>query len=265
MRTMCLAPSRIRSGRMSARMIDEIEPRISMASMRRKSFATVSMSSSSVRRMPGNRACSMRWRGATRRSSRTKPGTTRDLIEVVLDLDGLRVRVTDTAGMREAPGKVEAIGIEKARANAPAADLVLCWRTWLSPCRDRRRCRRHPALRIGTKVDLAAGSGIAMDSTTWSSRRRTARGWRNCWPRSARRAAAAVGDAGDILPSRLRHVELLKRDDALSGCGAIGRRSRPGAAGGGAAAGGRSAWSDRWRGRCRGLLDVIFSQFCIGK
>lgn len=53
-----------------------------------------------------------------------EPGTTRDLLEIVLDLKGARVRVTDTAGLRHDAGKVEAIGIERARAKAHGADLV---------------------------------------------------------------------------------------------------------------------------------------------
>ncbi|TIV08345.1 MAG: GTP-binding protein, partial [Mesorhizobium sp.] len=54
-----------------------------------------------------------------------EPGTTRDLLEVVMDLNGLKVRLVDTAGLRDAAGKVESIGIERARAKADAADLVL--------------------------------------------------------------------------------------------------------------------------------------------
>ncbi len=56
-------------------------------------------------------------------------GTTRDLFEVLLDLGGFPVIVTDTAGLREAAGLVEAEGIRRARARAEDADLVL----WLSP------------------------------------------------------------------------------------------------------------------------------------
>jgi len=52
-------------------------------------------------------------------------GTTRDVIEVHLDLGGLPVILTDTAGIREAQGKVEAEGIRRALARAEAADLVL--------------------------------------------------------------------------------------------------------------------------------------------
>ncbi|HEX9751946.1 MAG TPA: GTPase, partial [Methyloceanibacter sp.] len=46
-------------------------------------------------------------------------------IEVHLDLGGLPVTLTDTAGIREAQGKVEAEGIRRALARAEAADLVL--------------------------------------------------------------------------------------------------------------------------------------------
>src|SRR6185436_4670216 len=52
-------------------------------------------------------------------------GTTRDVIEVKLDLDGLPIVVSDTAGIREATGKVEEEGIRRTLARAQAADLVL--------------------------------------------------------------------------------------------------------------------------------------------
>ena len=52
-------------------------------------------------------------------------GTTRDVIEVHLDLGGLPVILTDTAGIREARGKVEAEGIRRALARVEDADLVL--------------------------------------------------------------------------------------------------------------------------------------------
>jgi tRNA modification GTPase len=50
-------------------------------------------------------------------------GTTRDVIEVRMDLQGLPVTLLDTAGLREAQDPVEAIGIERARARAASADL----------------------------------------------------------------------------------------------------------------------------------------------
>jgi tRNA modification GTPase len=52
-------------------------------------------------------------------------GTTRDIIEVHLDLGGYPVILIDTAGLREAEGAIEAEGIARARARAGSADLVL--------------------------------------------------------------------------------------------------------------------------------------------
>jgi len=50
-------------------------------------------------------------------------GTTRDVIEVRMDLDGLPVTFLDTAGLRETGDAVESIGIARARERARAADL----------------------------------------------------------------------------------------------------------------------------------------------
>jgi len=55
-------------------------------------------------------------------------GTTRDIIEVQLDLDGYPVTVIDTAGIRETDDPVEQEGVRRARARAAEADLVL----WLA-------------------------------------------------------------------------------------------------------------------------------------
>lgn len=52
-------------------------------------------------------------------------GTTRDVLSVDLDLDGMKVILYDTAGLRETNDPVERIGIERARATIDAADLVL--------------------------------------------------------------------------------------------------------------------------------------------
>ncbi len=56
------------------------------------------------------------------------PGTTRDAIEVHLDLNGLPLTLIDTAGLRESEDPIEAIGIARTKARAGEADLIL----WLS-------------------------------------------------------------------------------------------------------------------------------------
>ncbi len=56
------------------------------------------------------------------------PGTTRDILEVHLDLGGYPVTLVDTAGLREAMDVVEAEGIRRGRRRGAGADLIL----WLS-------------------------------------------------------------------------------------------------------------------------------------
>lgn len=53
------------------------------------------------------------------------PGTTRDIIEDYIDLDGLLLKITDTAGIRETKDKVEKIGVEIAKDKIKDADLVI--------------------------------------------------------------------------------------------------------------------------------------------
>ncbi len=52
-------------------------------------------------------------------------GTTRDTIEELISIGGIALRLTDTAGIREAAGEVERIGIEKSIENIKTADLCL--------------------------------------------------------------------------------------------------------------------------------------------
>ncbi|PLX38197.1 MAG: tRNA uridine-5-carboxymethylaminomethyl(34) synthesis GTPase MnmE [Hyphomicrobiales bacterium] len=52
-------------------------------------------------------------------------GTTRDVIEVAMDLGGFPVTIADTAGVRDTEGRVEKEGIRRALARGREADLVL--------------------------------------------------------------------------------------------------------------------------------------------
>src|SRR5205085_4140488 len=53
------------------------------------------------------------------------PGTTRDIIEVKLDLGGYAVVLADTAGLRESVESIEQEGVRRAKARAKAADFRL--------------------------------------------------------------------------------------------------------------------------------------------
>ena len=54
-----------------------------------------------------------------------EPGTTRDALEARVEWDGLGVTLYDTAGLREAPGRVEALGIARTRGLLAAVDLAV--------------------------------------------------------------------------------------------------------------------------------------------
>jgi len=82
-------------------------------------------------------------------------GTTRDLIEVRLDLAGYPVNLIDTAGIRESLDPIEQIGIDRALARSRQADLVL----WLAPVdgpetQPPAALLRRPLWRVITKADL---------------------------------------------------------------------------------------------------------------
>ncbi len=191
-----------------------------------------------------------------------EPGTTRDLIEIKLDLGGLPVLVTDTAGLRETEGKIERIGIERALERASAADMVLALNDLTDPIAPHLQAVDDSAiLRIGTKSDLApAVAGYDLVIST-----RTDHGLDALLKVLAERASAAAGNLSDPLPTRRRHLELLTETSqeihaAIEGV-TVPLEVR-------AEFLRRASYS---LGRITGdvdvedILDVVFSQFCIGK
>ncbi len=88
-------------------------------------------------------------------------GTTRDLIEIPVAIAGMPCLLIDSAGLRDAGGHVEQIGMARARAAIEAADLIL----WLGPpaeVPDRDR-----SILVRTKADLGKmkGEGDVATST----------------------------------------------------------------------------------------------------
>jgi tRNA modification GTPase len=88
-------------------------------------------------------------------------GTTRDVIEVQLDLDGYPVTVIDTAGIRETQDPVEQEGVRRARARAGEADLVL----WLADAAGAPIEHQWPApvWLVRNKIDLVRPTAAAVD------------------------------------------------------------------------------------------------------
>jgi tRNA modification GTPase len=63
--------------------------------------------------------------GADRAIVTDRPGTTRDLVTETLDLDGLRLTLVDTAGLREATDPAEIEGVERSRQAVAVADAIV--------------------------------------------------------------------------------------------------------------------------------------------
>lgn len=83
-------------------------------------------------------------------------GTTRDVIETPLALDGIAMRFSDTAGIRgEGVDVIEAIGIDRAKAAIDSADILL----WLGPPKD---VPEHPrTILIAAQADRWSGDAAA--------------------------------------------------------------------------------------------------------
>jgi tRNA modification GTPase len=196
-----------------------------------------------------------------------EPGTTRDLVEVALDIDGMKVMVTDTAGIREGASRVEQMGIERALSSAGMADLVLALSALDEQGKDVPAFGSAETLRVGSKLDLLPGDervvvcpdfDLLVSSTTGE-------GLDALMEKIGSRAAIAAGAVGEVLPFRARHIEMLAR-------AAAGLRSAVDYADGEL-----ELRAEELRrasdalGRITGavdaedLLDVIFSEFCIGK
>ena len=88
------------------------------------------------------------------------PGTTRDTVEEVVKVAGVKLRLIDTAGIRETADTVEAIGVERSRKAVEAADMVIFVCDGSQPLTDEDRaiidicCDRENAVALINKTDL---------------------------------------------------------------------------------------------------------------
>ena len=194
------------------------------------------------------------------------PGTTRDVIEVRMDLGGMMVMLADTAGLREgAADAIEIEGMTRARGRLAQADIVL----WieLSDTMTEMGAQRFdsPALRIWNKVDLGLPSelnGHAPDVTISSS---TGEGVDHLVRRLADMVAEHYGNSEPVLVTRERHRKALE-----ACCDELVRSGR--ARGSGLELEAEhvrlaARALERLTGRIdvEDLLGAIFREFCIGK
>ncbi len=93
------------------------------------------------------------------------PGTTRDTIEEIVNINGMPVHIVDTAGIRHTSEAVEEMGIQRARAKVADAELVLFMLDATEPVTDedmelytsvRQNRKKQKILLVLNKVDIAA-------------------------------------------------------------------------------------------------------------
>jgi tRNA modification GTPase len=94
------------------------------------------------------------------------PGTTRDVIESTLVVEGIPVQVLDTAGIRETSDTVEKIGVERSRSAAQDADLVLLTvdaaQGWTDGDQEvYQQVKDKPLILVINKADLASPQSVS--------------------------------------------------------------------------------------------------------
>lgn len=184
-------------------------------------------------------------------------GTTRDVLDVHLDIDGYAVIISDTAGLRESDNIVEAEGIKRAQLKGQDADLVI----WLTDINDEAELITDfdNTLQVISKDDgLSLTNGLSISVTHKNGLDKLLLEVKN-------QIRNIVGNREGVLISRLRYREALidcvghlsfvvdnqvsdielKAETLRHASDCIGRIT------------GKIDVED--------LLDVIFSEFCVGK
>lgn len=183
------------------------------------------------------------------------PGTTRDAVGVRVDLGGVPVRLTDTAGLRDTSDAIEAEGVRRARAKAEQADFVILI---AGPDMDFAAPPGGAGvLRVRTKADLA------MDEAALCVSAKTGQGMQALRTRLIEEALVLTDRQGAAALARPRQVAcvrdtMIALDMALSleAPELRGEELRSAAQALARLAGGIGVEE---------ILDAVFSGFCIGK
>lgn len=189
-------------------------------------------------------------------------GTTRDLLEVKLNLNGAATYVTDTAGIRETTGKVEQIGIQRAMDKAAEADLILYIEDISNPITVDTSEFQTDIWTIGNKADLKPE---AIPNYDYLISTKNNEGINNLLDRLSTYISEKTKLQNDVVPTRRRHIDLLNQckseiEKAVnSKTLSLELRAE------------NLRVASQHLGKITGdvdvedILDLVFSQFCIGK
>ena len=197
------------------------------------------------------------------------PGTTRDLLRADIEIDGVPIRLTDTAGLRAGGDRVETIGVAKARTAIAQADLVLAVEDATvvlpddAPDAESAIDTAPKWIRVRNKVDLT-GEEPGDDGEAVRISALTGDGVDALRAAIARIAGVAPGEAAYL--ARKRHLDALGA--ASERCQAAGERLGEGF---GDLAAEELRHVQAHLGEIVGtttvddLLGEIFKSFCVGK
>ncbi|HYH22586.1 MAG TPA: tRNA uridine-5-carboxymethylaminomethyl(34) synthesis GTPase MnmE [Azospirillum sp.] len=197
-----------------------------------------------------------------------RAGTTRDVIEVHLDLGGFPVVLADTAGLREAAGDdIEEEGIRRARDRAASADLkIAVFDATALPSLDAATLALVDAgtVVVVNKTDLVASAdAVVAGQEAVGVSARTGAGLRDLEARLAALAGERLAGTGAPALTRARHRAALEEcRDALGR--ALGA-PLPELAAEDVRLASRALGRITGRVDVEDVLDVIFRDFCIGK
>ena len=193
-----------------------------------------------------------------------RAGTTRDIVEARLDLAGVPVTLSDTAGLREAGDEIEAEGIKRAERRAQEAQLVITvFAADEPPDSETLHWVGPEALVLVNKCDLAPAPAVIADIPAMAVSAREGTGLGTLRDRLAEAALRLTGAGQGNQLTRLRHRAALTEAATLlaeaEGTGlpeltAEALRAALFALG-------------RLTGRVgvEEILDIVFRDFCIGK
>ena len=197
-------------------------------------------------------------------------GTTRDVIEVALDLGGYPVVLADTAGLRDRADSIEEEGIRRARARAASADLKLVVLDATKPeeaaaLRDLIDAR---AVVVVNKIDLVPEIPMAWAESLSGGRALY------CAATTGDGIAALIGRLGGAVEeslsagtapvvTRARHREAL--ENCVAALDRFAAAALPELAAEDLRAAARSLGRITGRVDVEDMLDALFREFCIGK
>ncbi len=201
-------------------------------------------------------------------------GTTRDVIEVHLDIAGYPVVVADTAGLRDAANEIEQEGVRRARGQAEEAHLKLVLvdqATWPDIPGESTPFLGPDSLVVITKADLAKGKALTGGGKgtpkAYAISVKTGEGLKALLEAIEAKALETLQSNDPAPITRARHAEALRE-----GLGALHRfngqdlaQTDPALLAEDLRLAARALGRVTGRVGVEDILGKIFSQFCIGK